>query len=612
MNKFIRFALTIACILGGVISFFHIIEGYKLVIGEVWAPIYINVEIDKDYAHNVSIFSPQRKKLYWLAPTTDYGKDMQNIIMHVRLIAQDFYRGISIRVPEKGTAQTMAAIDNISVFIGNKCFYFPASDIKDWKGTAGADYVFFPIPGLSHTPSLLLKNWTNYYGEFNLALKGACDLLFHPARYAPVYFFFICLLYLYRKRLGDIYQSFHKKDRKWKYAVLLLLVVLFGFALRINGYTRHSGWSDELYSATRAGNPNLSFIQTFSDGGNPPFYFILLRGWFMLFGWSEESGTLLSVIMGTGAILSLYFFVRSSYNRKTALLAAFFMAVCTFAADYSREMRGYILKIFLSPVIALVFFKLLHGSSINNMDNNAGKNTRNTILYILLSACMVNTHYYGILFIMANFIFFVCYHIFNRSFDWKKILRFLIVNAIIALSFMPYFIYQIMIQKYYFDRDAIAITAECTGILLIILVFAASSWALRKKIPGKTPFLNGRQIAFSAYLVFIPCLIFVLAYTISLAKPMLKFRYLLPVNLPFFWRLPRRQSICAGSIKHSGYFVFSLCGLSASVYTKRKITAEAHLYPATERKRIEKPELTLPMTLPHIRRKDPLCSTMLP
>jgi hypothetical protein len=134
---------------------------------------------------------------------------------------------------------------------------------------------------------------------------------------------------------------------------------------------------------------------------------------------------------------------------------------------------------------------------------------------------------------MANFIFFVCYHVFNRSFDWKKNLRFLIVNAIIALSLVPYFIYQIMIRKYYFDRE-IAITAEYTGILLVILVFTVALWALRKKIPGKIPFLSGRQIVFSAYLVFVPCLIFVLAYTISLVKPMIGFRYLMPVNLPFF------------------------------------------------------------------------------
>jgi hypothetical protein len=274
MNKFLRFGFIIACILGAGIAFSYILEGYKYVIGEVWAPVHINIEIDKDHAREVSLFLPQQQELYWLTPTTDYGKDTQNIVMYVQLTIRGFYRGISIRVPEKDPLQTMAAIDNISVFIGNKLFYFPASVIKDWKGTEEAGYVFFPLPGLHYTPSLLIKNWTNYYGDFNLALLGICNFLFYPARYAPVCFFIICLLYLYRKHLRNMYQRLRESEGNLKYAVLLLLVVLFGFVLRINGYTRHSGWSDELYSATRAGNPNLPFIQTFSDPGNPPALYL--------------------------------------------------------------------------------------------------------------------------------------------------------------------------------------------------------------------------------------------------------------------------------------------------------------------------------------------------
>jgi 4-amino-4-deoxy-L-arabinose transferase-like glycosyltransferase len=523
MNKLLRIAFAGACILGAGISFLHILYGYKYVIGEGWAPIHVNIEIDKDYARKVSVFLPRQKELYWLTPTTACGPDTQNIVMYVQITTHGFYRGISLRLPEEDSGQTISAIDSISIFIGNKLFYFPSAVIKDWKGLPEAGYVFFPVPGLRYTASLLVKDWTNYYGEFNLALTGICDFLFRPARYAPVYFFIVCLLFLYRKRLYDVYRALSKRNKKGNYAVLLALVVLFGFLLRINGYTRHSGWSDEIYSATRAGNPNLPLIHTFSDPGNPPFYFILLRAWFMLFGWSEESGTLLSVIIGTAAILSLYFFVRSCYGAKTALLAAFFMAVCTFAAAYSQEMRAYILKMFLAPVIAILFFKLLYNPSIKNM-----------LLYTALSVCLVNSHYFGVIFIMANFVFFAGYQALNPPFDRKKFTRFLTANIFIALSFMPYFLYQFLVQEYRFGRTDIKITAEHSGILLVILVFSALSLALRKKISGKIPFAEGKQIAFCAYLVFVPCLTFVLAYAVSLVKPMISFRYLMPVNLPFF------------------------------------------------------------------------------
>ncbi|MDR1904568.1 MAG: hypothetical protein LBQ88_20075, partial [Treponema sp.] len=307
MNKITRIVLTAACILGGLISFLHIMEGYKYVIGEIWAPVHVNIEIDQKFAHNLSLFLPQQKELYWLSPTTDFDADTRTIIMYRQLTTHGFYRGISIRAPEREAAETMAGIDNVSIFIGNKLFYFAASDIQAWKPSTENGYTFFAVPGLHYTPSLAIKNWTNYYGDFNLLLMGFCDFLLRPVRYAPAYFFLACLLYLYRKRLYAAYQALYKKNGTW--LVLFVLVVLFGFAMRINGYVRHSGWSDELYAATVAGNPNMPLIQTFTDSGNPPFYFMILRAWFMLFGWSEEAGTALSVLFGTGAIISLYFFI---------------------------------------------------------------------------------------------------------------------------------------------------------------------------------------------------------------------------------------------------------------------------------------------------------------
>jgi hypothetical protein len=519
MNKVLRLILTISCVLGAAISFLHILEGYKYVIGEGWAPIHLNIEIEKEFAHNLSIFLPQQKELRWLSPTTDYGTNTRTIVMYAPLSINGFYRGISIRIPEQEAAKTIASIDNISIFIGNKLFYFSSSDINTWKPAIENGYTLFPIPGLHYTNSLLLKNWTNYYGDFNLALVGIADFLFHPARYAPAYFFLVFLLYLYRKQVTAVYLSARKKYWIWAF----LLVLLFGFALRINGYIRHSGWSDEIYSATVAGNPNMPFIQTFIDNGNPPFYFILLRLWFKLFGWTEEAGTLLSVILGTLAIPALYYFVKPFFGKKTALLSAFFMSICAFAVGYSQEMRPYILKMFLSPVIALAFFSMLKKLSL-----------KNTIVYLILSTFLVNAHYYGILFVISNFIFFIFYHIFNRSFKPGLFFKFLLCNIGIALSFMPFFLYQIFYKKYYFDRHNKQFMPEFTGIFIIILCFAFAAFYFRKSIANSKLFMNKPQLVFCSYITFIPLEIFMLAFIITFVKPMIAFRYLMPVNLPFF------------------------------------------------------------------------------
>jgi hypothetical protein len=93
----------------------------------------------------------------------------------------------------------------------------------------------------------------------------------------------------------------------------------------------------------------------------------------------------------------------------------------------------------------------------------------NSIAYVILSAVLVSSHYYGILFVMANFIL---YHAFKHSFKLKMFIGFLICNIVIALSFMPYFVCQVFYRNYYFDRGEITVTPEFIGIFTIILCLA--------------------------------------------------------------------------------------------------------------------------------------------
>jgi hypothetical protein len=63
-------------------------------------------------------------------------------------------------------------------------------------------------------------------------------------------------------------------------------------------------------------------------------------------------------------------------GRKTALCAALVAALSGFAIGYSQEMRTYILKMFLVPLVSLAFLNLLKNMSAKNI-----------ILYLLLSVC---------------------------------------------------------------------------------------------------------------------------------------------------------------------------------------------------------------------------------
>ena len=357
------------------------------------------------------------------------GETSEKIIMHKRLTTHGFYRGVSIRIPEAEASQTLAAIDNISIFIGNKLFYFSSSDIQEWLKRGGDKengHVVLPVPGLRYTPSLVIKNWTNYYGDFNLAIMGIFDFLFHPARYALTYFFILCMIYIYKNYVSSVYRSLRGKN--WIQPALFVIIILTGFALRINGFLRTSGWLDELYSSV-VSSPRLPFLQTFSDPGNPPLYYMLLRLAFTLFGWSEPVGKMVSVVLGTLTIVSVYVMTLRSGSKKAALLAALFMALSMYAVGFSQEMRSNIMRMFLVPLCAAFFLDLQKRASPENM-----------VLYCLSCICLANTHYFGVIFIMANFIYYFCCFFVSKKRDRNNAALFVCANVIAALSFLPFFI----------------------------------------------------------------------------------------------------------------------------------------------------------------------------
>jgi hypothetical protein len=462
-----------------------------------------------------------------MSPTTTGDGETQNIVIHISVPLKRPYWNPAIQIPQEYAENALKSIDHIAMFVGNKVFYFPAGDVQKFSRKDKDGYALFYLPDIFYERSLVFKNWSNYYGDLNFGIKALTAFFLYPARYAFSWFFLMLLLFLNKKALGAFY-SWILQNKKIAAGILLGLVIVAAFVLRWNGYVRHSGWTDEIYSAVRAGNPNLPFISTFGDSGNPPFYFIVLRYWFKLFGWTESSGTMLSVLLGTGAVFSLYALVKPFMGEKTALCAAFFTALSGFAIGYSQEMRAYILKMFLAPVAALAFLNLLKNMSVKNI-----------ILYLIPSVCMVNSHYYGILFIMANYLFFVLFMACGHVWNLKKFIIFTAVNGFLAMSFLPFFLYMVLYRRYDFVRD-FAPSAGHSFLMGVISVFAVSFLALRKTIIDKikdTGIRKKEQLVFTAYILLVPAFIFTLSYGISFFRPMISFRYLWPINAPFFFTL---------------------------------------------------------------------------
>ena len=213
---------------------------------------------------------------------------------------------------------------------------------------------------------------------------------------------------------------------------LLLLIVLLGLALRIYDLAGESVWFDEAVSIYVS---KLDFIEQIkwvagqSKEGNPPFYYMVLHLWVPLFGDSEVLSRLPSVIFGVLSIIFTYSIGRLLFGKRAGLLAALIMAVSFFQIRFSQEARGYTLMVFLALVSGYSLLRMI-----------SGWKRRWAAAYILSSALLCYTHYFGLFTILAQNIF--CFTLFLRRgrAGGLGFTRWILVQVILGVLYVPGFI----------------------------------------------------------------------------------------------------------------------------------------------------------------------------
>lgn len=139
---------------------------------------------------------------------------------------------------------------------------------------------------------------------------------------------------------------------------MIFLILLIGFILRLINLNQ-SFWLDEAITALAVKNyALLDLVTKFSPGDfHPPFYYLFLKLWSNVFGYSEISLRFPSVIFGVLTAYVVYLIGKKLFNAKVGLIAAILMATNPLAVYYSQEARMYSMAMFL--VSASVLF-LLH------------------------------------------------------------------------------------------------------------------------------------------------------------------------------------------------------------------------------------------------------------
>jgi uncharacterized membrane protein len=119
-------------------------------------------------------------------------------------------------------------------------------------------------------------------------------------------------------------------------------VFLLGLALRVAYISHESVGFDEAFSITVSRLPlHEMFRQLVADFVHPPLHYLVLRGWFRLFGFGILQARLLSALFSTLAVVVLYVFASYFFSRRTALLSALLLAVSQVAIMFAQEPRPY-------------------------------------------------------------------------------------------------------------------------------------------------------------------------------------------------------------------------------------------------------------------------------
>ncbi len=185
-------------------------------------------------------------------------------------------------------------------------------------------------------------------------------------------------------------------DTSHKVALLVLAgVTLAGLGLRLA--VPRGLWLDEAISVHQA---HLGLHDLFHDlyygDRHPPLHHLALWLTVRAFGDGELAVRLPSLIAGTLVIPALYALGRELYDRRTGLIAAAFGAASPLLIWYAQEARMYAFVTLFGLLALLTQLRVIRNGSMLNW-----------AAYILATAALLWSHYFGLLLIGVQQLIFV-------------------------------------------------------------------------------------------------------------------------------------------------------------------------------------------------------------
>ncbi len=349
--------------------------------------------------------------------------------------------------------------------------------------------------------------------------------------------------YGFKSHFGHHYLvMINKKNLKTNLKRFIPLIFIIGIFVFICSFmVNRAVWFDESYSAQTIKGTFSEIAKTTGADVHPPLYYYLLKIWTIPFGRSIISLRSFSVFFGIIAIIFAYLiFKRWSKSPKIAGFITLAVAVCPFFIYYATEIRMY------SLVCAIVM------ASVYVLDLALEeKSQKYWLIYSLLLALALYTHYFAAFAFLAEYIYVFIFH---RKNDQKVVKELILVSVLAFILFLPWipslisqvtavekeywieaftpltFLQFFSLSLVYFEDILKNIPELVLVVVAVILIVIAAVSAL-KTMGNHTK----DKTALIAFLVFIPFLaLFILS--VPPLSPVYVPRYI-TYSLTLFWAL---------------------------------------------------------------------------
>lgn len=221
-----------------------------------------------------------------------------------------------------------------------------------------------------------------------------------------------------------------------RYLLLMLAVLLGGYALGAHRLNADILWLDELYSLSNMGvfATPYDFSEvvdslTEHSPNHVPLYFFLGARWAGLVGWSQLSMRFLSLLIGLLLIAWTYRFAADLLDRRTAATAALLLTTSGFVLMYFHEIRMYSLLLLLTVIHAWFYWRMTSAASARRW---------HWLSFILAAAALLYTHVFSLFVFVGLGLRHLLY--FSRIKRWFQVCAAWSLSALAFLPYLPHYL----------------------------------------------------------------------------------------------------------------------------------------------------------------------------